>query len=247
MYRPNFRRKANNVPILSKEDIDYIAERMVGDFSPNLVKTPGELDIDRFITNYLGLNLEYHYLSHNGIYLGMMVFGDTNQLPVYDPAINKAKYVSISANTVIIDHSLLPEESEYRYRFTGGHEAGHSVFHTDVYGYNKDQLSFFDCEFSEPVVKCRAATVNPIDNYGKYALTTDNDWMEWQANYFASALLMPKSMVKYLVRELEQEGIGRVNNLAMFVSETFKVSLTAAAHRLTSLGIIEPYRIHIGE
>lgn len=247
MYEPGFRRKKNNLPILSREDIDYYAERLVADFAPELVERPGELDIDRFLTKHLGLNLDFHRLSHNGVFLGMLVFGDTSRLPVFDPQVGQAKYVSVSANTVIIDESLLLAEAEQRYRFTGAHEAGHGVFHKDFYCFDKNQLSFFDQSEDVPIVKCRSATVQSSDGNAKGLLLTDNDWMEWQANYFASALLMPKSMVKALAEEADADIFIRDFYLVKSVAETFNVSRTAAEHRLTSLGLMTPYRIHIGE
>ena len=89
MYKPDFRRKASNVPILSKQDIDHHGERFVQDFMPEAMKSPMPIDVDRFITKYLGLNLEYQYLSHCGAYLGMLVFNDTKRLPVLIPVRTK--------------------------------------------------------------------------------------------------------------------------------------------------------------
>lgn len=242
MYKPDFRRKASNVPILSKQDIDHHGERFVQDFMPEALKSPMPIDVDRFITKYLGLNLEYQYLSHCGAYLGMLVFNDTKRLPVFDPRKNEAAYIRVPANTVIVDNSLLDEENEHRYRFTGGHEAGHGIFHTQYYGYNRNQLSFFGNEESLPIVKCRAATIQNAGPFKKIKFGTDQEWMEWQANYFASALLMPKSMVKKLVDEYDGDEFSRDLLLAHIVSETFDVSVTAAANRLNSLNIITSYQ-----
>ena len=242
MYKPDFRRKASNVPILSKQDIDHHGERFVQDFMPEAMKSPMPIDVDRFITKYLGLNLEYQYLSHCGAYLGMLVFNDTKRLPVFDPRKNEAAYIRVPANTVIVDNSLLDEENEHRYRFTGGHEAGHGIFHTQYYGYNRNQVSFFHNEDDLPIVKCRAASIQSAGAIGKVEFETDQDWMEWQANYFASALLMPKSMVKKLVEEYDGDDFSRDLLLAHIVSETFDVSVTAAANRLNSLNIITTYQ-----
>lgn len=247
MYQPSFRRKSNNVPVLGKNDIDHFAERFIEDYSPNLLETPGELDIDRFLTRYLGLNLEYHYLSHNGLYLGMMVFGDTKKLPVFNPEKQEAKYISVPAKTVIIDQSLLSDETEQRYRFTAAHEGGHGILHPDYYGYNKDQLSFFGDSNAYPLVKCRAATVTPGYSNSSNALVTDDDWMEWQANYFASALLMPKSMVLKVYADLEADDFTKDFYAVKAVAEIFNVSRAAAENRLSSLGIIKKYEITIGD
>ena len=245
MYKPDFRKRASNVPILSRQDIDHHGERFVHDFIPEAMRTPMPIDIDRFITKYLGLNLEYQYLSHCGAYLGMLVFNDTKSLPVYNPHKNEAAYIHVSANTVIVDNSLLDDENEHRYRFTGGHEAGHGIFHAQYYGYNRNQISFFSREDDLPIVKCRAATIQNAGSLKKVEFDTDQEWMEWQANYFASALLMPRSMVKKLVEEYDGDEFSKDLLLTHIISETFNVSLTAAENRLKSLGMSTPHRLSV--
>lgn len=92
MYTPSLRVKNNGVPILSKAEIDAIGERFVQDFQPEVLTNPSPVDIEGFIEFYLGMTPDYQYLSHNGVYLGMTVFNDTNKVPVFDPATNRAEY-----------------------------------------------------------------------------------------------------------------------------------------------------------
>ena len=101
MYTPSLRVKNNGVPILSKAEIDAIGERFVQDFQPEVLTNPSPVDIEGFIEFYLGMTPDYQYLSHNGVYLGMTVFNDTNKVPVFDPATNRAEYISAKARTVI--------------------------------------------------------------------------------------------------------------------------------------------------
>ena len=129
MYTPSLRVKNNGVPILSKAEIDAIGERFVQDFQPEVLTNPSPVDIEGFIEFYLGMTPDYQYLSHNGVYLGVTVFNDTNKVPVFDPATNRAEYISAKARTVIIDNRLLDESQRHRYRFTLGHEGGHDIFH----------------------------------------------------------------------------------------------------------------------
>ena len=49
MYRTSFRMKANNVPVLSKEEIDNIAEKFLMDFNPEALVTPQPIDEDRYL------------------------------------------------------------------------------------------------------------------------------------------------------------------------------------------------------
>ena len=85
-YTPTLKVKRNGVPILSKNDIDTIGENFVRDFQPEALDNPSPIDIDSFVELYLGMTPAFQYLSHNGIYLGMTVFNDTNAVPVFDPS-----------------------------------------------------------------------------------------------------------------------------------------------------------------
>ena len=167
MYTPSLRVKNNGVPILSKAEIDAIGERFVQDFQPEVLTNPSPVDIEGFIEFYLGMTPDYQYLSHNGVYLGMTVFNDTNKVPVFDPATNRAEYISAKARTVIIDNRLLDESQRHRYRFTLGHEGGHDIFHSGYFSYNPDQVSIFDDELIAPMIQCRVDNPRTFARYGR--------------------------------------------------------------------------------
>lgn len=242
MYKPVYRTDRKGVPILSKNEIDQLAENYIRDFCPEAMENPMQIDIDSFAQNYLGMKQDFQYLSNNGVYLGMTVFNDTDKVIVYNPESNTAEYISAEARTMIIDNNLLEERQERRYRFTVPHECGHDIFHTQYFGYNPDQMSFL--ENQEPMIKCRTANLNENK---RPAVWDDKATMEWQANFFASALLMPKSMVIKLVKE-ENEllknlkyrwfDISNDELTIIRISRTFNVSEEAARYRLQGLGLI---------
>lgn len=242
MYRPTIKRKKTGVPVLSRKEIDIIGERLVQDFCPDAVITPQEIDIDLFVQDYLGVDMDYQYLSHCGVYLGMTVFNDTDKVPVFDPVNNRAEYISAKANTIIIDNSLLEKNQEHRYRFTTGHEGGHSYFHTEYFGYDPNQLTFADLlgdAVPAPMLQCRIDTKKAGTTNSK--LWGDKEWMEWQANALSSAILMPKSMVLKLAEEVMNSSVNkRWLSMALVdkVSEVFNVSWEAATYRLKELGVI---------
>ncbi|MFR8846421.1 MAG: hypothetical protein ACLVGL_16155 [Waltera sp.] len=180
--------------MLSRKEIDVIGQNIVGDFMPEALKSPQEIDIDLLAQDYLGMDQDFQYLSHCGVYLGMTVFNDTDKVPVYDPQNNCADYISAKAHTVIIDKMLLEENQEHRYRFTMGHEAGHEFLHKEYFAYDPDQITLFDLmgETPAPMVQCRVDTKKMDCRTSKS--WTDRDWMEWQANALSSAVLMPVSM-----------------------------------------------------
>lgn len=233
----SYRIKYNGVPILQKAEIDTMAEEYILDFNPAALETPMEIDIDSFVQNYLGLEQDFQYLSHNGVYLGMMVFNDTDRVPVYVPETNSAEYISAKARTVIIDNNLLEEGQEHRYRYTMGHEGGHYILHSGYFPYDPDQMSWFDSTY-EPIIQCRAVPVSgktkPVSEWD------DKDSMEWQANYLSAALLMPKSMVLKLIRSMpHHDTMLRDAKYVHEVVETFNVSWQAAVNRLRCLRIIK--------
>lgn len=92
MYKPSYRAQKNGVPVLKKEEIDTIGEAYVRDFQPEVLRNPAPVDIEAFTECYLGMTMDYQYLSHNGIYLGMTVFNDTDRVIVWSPETNRAEY-----------------------------------------------------------------------------------------------------------------------------------------------------------
>lgn len=251
MINLKFRSKSNGVPILSKDEMDSMAELILNDYDQKLLSEPSAIDIESFAEFYVGLQMDYQDLSHNGSILGMIVFNEC-RVPVYDASKQEAKYIPVSEATVLIDNSLLEEDKKRRGRFTLGHETSHWLLHRKKYWVNPDQLSILGTESAEPVIKCK--TVNVESMAQKNGLSSDDDWIEWQADYMSSAFLMPKSNVSTLVKEsFNRLGIKKgyyekgedddldiwvENFLPPMIAETFDVSLQAATIRLKSLKLV---------
>lgn len=227
MFKPTFKTNAKSMPILSRAQIDQIGEGLVRDFKPEAMQEPSEIDIDRFITRYLEMEQDFQYLSHCGIYLGMTVFCDSDRVVVFNPEQECAEYISAKAGTVIIDNSLLVENQEHRYRFTAAHEAAHGVLHAAYFVHNGWE--------NASMVQCRADSYQVTRNTA--ANRTDAEWIEWQANCLASAILMPRSMVIKAARRAEQNSYS-VNAALEAVIRIFNVSNDAAYYRLQDLNLI---------
>ena len=251
MIQLDFRSKANGVPILSKDIIEYCAEMIIHDYKPSMLKGPATLDVEDFSEFYAGLEIDYKDLTHNQSILGMMVFNDCC-IPVYDAERNKARKISVNEGTILIDNSLLEQDQLMRGRFTLCHEVSHWLLHRQMYMVDKNQISLFDYieEQRQPVIKCRTAD---IESTGRKRLVTDEDWIEWQADYMASALLMPKNAFSKVVREkFNSSGmesgyyqIGTdfekdlwVEVMAYELADLFEVSVAAARIRLKNLGFV---------
>ncbi len=248
------KRNKDGTPVLSAKDIDIDAECLLEDYNSSLLKEPCEIPVDSFVENYQGLSIDYQYLSHCGVYLGMMVFNDTDRIAIYNPVKNSAEYFAAKGGTIIIDKTLLEDDQEQRYRFTLAHEGpGHGVYHYPYYKKDKNQMTLFDFGIGEspaPEIKCRIFSGGKKTT--KKALVTKDDWMEWQANCMASAFLMPKCTLKMLLkdycssREL-QEGISDTNralSLVSNISKIYNVSHSAAFYRLQKLGYISVNNKH---
>lgn len=242
-----FNSKANGVPILSKNEIEYVAKMILEDYKPKHLTTPTALDIEHLSECYAGLEMDYKDLTHDKSILGMIVFND-GYVPVYDAERNKAERLPVEEGTILIDNSLLEGDQRRRGRFTHCHEVAHWFLHKEIYVVDKNQLSFFDSKPRKTSIKCR--TID-IESPGRKQLVTDDDWMEWQADYLASALLMPEDAfikaVNDYIRLLGMEDWFKENGIdpdkdmwaegvAQGIAAIFDVSLTAAKIRLKNLG-----------
>ena len=144
---------------------------------------------------------------------------------------------SFSDKTIFIHSSLV---NTNRYRFIVAHEIGHFFLH------NKLQISRFKYEALEDSKQNFAL--------GTYVLENDRNWIEWQANQFASTLLMPKMAV---LRQLgiQQDKLGRRTGVPLYVDDQrcnendfheitkklaayFGTSKTSVIYRLNSLKMI---------
>lgn len=234
MYFPKFVIKNNGVPILSKKELEIMAENFLKDFKTETLIKPQAIDIDDFAFNYLGLKLDFHHLSHDESILGAMVFDDT-VIPVYNPESNKAEYSVIDKETVVIDSKLAEEHQERRYRYTVGHEVGHAIFHRKYFKH-KSHISYYD----EKNLKLVQEAEETFSGYKSVELWEDKDFVEWQANYFSAALLMPRSMIVKVLMELPLKDKDlKEEEYVYAVTKIFQVSWEAAANRLNSLGIIK--------
>ena len=228
------------VPILSKTQIDRMAEKYIVSFNPDILKLEQSFPAEEFCESYLKLKVEYQYLSHNGCYLGMAVFSDHTRIPLYESSSNSVRHVYFDANTILLENTLVDEMEEARLRFTQMHECAHQVLHANYFRRlgDKDTNSHTLCRRDE------------IENNNAKALSqwSDIDRMEWQANYLASAFLMPAATVRSFCDMLHvqeyydartREGWSEqkaFDMAALDLTYAFGVSLMTAKIRLLNLG-----------
>lgn len=102
------------------------------------------------------------------------------------------------------------EEHKFRQRFTIAHELGHYMLHKDV--------SLF-IDKTQRVL------------YRDSASTTGEKLKEREANAFAAALLMPKTLIEEAVSEVPYG-----EDIVDYLSDKFQVSALAMSFRLSNLG-----------
>lgn len=251
MIEINFKSKSNGLPIVSKNEIEQFAEIILNDYNSELINAPTVLDIEDFLEFYVGLEIDFKDLTHDKSTIGMIVFSD-GDIAIYDAQKNKAKRIRVNQGTIIIDNSLLQEELLTRGRFTLCHELAHWILHRHMYVVDQNQISLFENIHEEKtsIIKCRNID---IESTYKRQLRDDDDWMEWQADYMASALLMPKkSFITAVIKRFEHIGIKDKNyqmgtdsekdlfieSLCYELAKLYNVSVIAVKIRLENLGLI---------
>lgn len=222
-------RVGNQIPVLSRNEIEKIATEQICAAYPSNLEYPAPLNVDGFIREYQGLLLKYNYLGVPAYpILGVMVMSDTAEIPACDEMMRPI-VLEETRGTVLITTALAGQQNVPRCRYTKMHESAHWILHQDV-----------------GVTAC-----NRIERY-RVKDNTPRNWMEWQADALAAALLMPREIFcEYVRRAIRKAGgasgylvQGRPSDQYRFyeiiddVASTFRVSHRAAQIRMIHLGLI---------
>lgn len=168
------------VPYLSEDEIEGDATSLLAEYAQKrgVVIAP-PIPIDDIVEKHLKLSIE---------------FDDTHRLsgmprdPEGDVDILGA--IFFNERRIVIDEGLDPEENssqEGRYRFTLAHEGGgHWRLHRPLFAKDPAQASLFGAP-TPPSVVCRSSKAK--------------ERVEWQGDFYASCLLMPKSLLISAWRE----------------------------------------------
>lgn len=237
-----YKKRNDGMPILSRQDIEGISYQLLNEFSPQNLINPTELNTTAFLTDYLGLDVKNKYIgSIDSKILGLTVLGDEAKIPSLDE-MYRPTILSETYGTVLISPNLFGRDNRSRRKYTEAHEGSHKILHTD-YFYNLQYKN----KGAQLCVVCRN-----IENYKKRK-TNDSDWMEWQADSLAAALLMPKDIFSYVAKNaIRNAGVkrgylisGNPNDKQLFwqiineISSKFSVSHRAAQIRMIHLGLIK--------
>jgi hypothetical protein len=147
----------------------------------------------------------------------------------------------LNSGRIVIDESLDPEEhpaKEGRYRFTLAHEGGgHWRLHRGLVRSDHNQEALF-ADARKPTVVCRSSQTK--------------ERVEWQADFYASCLLMPRRLVQaewqdrfgrtepFLLSDLRPNILCNavLESVAEPIARRFGVSRAAMRIRLEKLGLL---------
>lgn len=215
------------MPRLSKEDIETRAEAVLAQYSMATLKKPTRTPLLELV--------EQAQKGHGLIFDATQDLGSTQ---------DGRKILGVFQQeplAIRVDISLANDDTKFR--FTVAHEFGHLTLHAEVI-------------IGSDVGLERAIQDTALDfDRGHKNLETPRDWIEWQANYFAGALLMPRLTIGLAVKQV-QDKLGITSNRGRIILEgkaysyrdlnqqlaelclIYIVSKTAMQNRLNTLGIL---------
>jgi Zn-dependent peptidase ImmA (M78 family) len=219
--------KIEGLKVLSKIDIDAIAQKVIARWCPEILDAPKPFPLLKFCeTLQKDHEVRISFESDLGANrYGKKIFG----------------CFSLDPKGIFIDACL---QGDVRFPFVLAHEIGHLMLHWNVNFEKEDYESLMDLEEN-------------ITNRNEKR--SDVDWLEWQANKFASCILMPRqTLPQALDRTFNSLGIriGRgkiyVSNNSVHLKDYYSILETMAKiygvsevnieYRLKSFDLIEDYR-----
>lgn len=188
------RKAKDGTPVISDLELQDYAEAVLNDYKPALLKEPGKINVDHFLESYLGATLEYQYLYNDEgkpAIAGATVF-NRDWIRVFDREDKCVRTIEVSADTIIIDSTLLDEKKDAYALFTGLHEGGHFVAHPEVFRRLDGQLDLFGGMAARypSTLQCRRDTI--FGGHYKTRFTSQHEHREHQANTLAAAWAMPR-------------------------------------------------------
>lgn len=231
---------------LSRRDIEHIASDTLQELYPENLRTPSIIDPEDFL-DQLGLVLKVNSIGSpdSGIE-GCTVMVESAEIPYLDQNNREAKLVE-SCGTVIVSPKLYEAHMEERRRFTLLHEAGHWELHRDFFYWVSRRFESVSLEYEYQVAMRKA-------KFEEYKTEQEKKipFLEWQANAYAAAILMPEAVFTAYAKEVFRSvGCGTqdthyrvLDNQCVFrqsicrIAAAFGVSPKAAHVRLEKLGLV---------
>lgn len=193
--------------IVDRRSIETRSRMLLEKYCPENLRDFSAIPIER-LAEKLGLDIEYQYLTKFGEdVLGKLVCTD-GLTPYYDMDEQRYMLLEVKADTIIIETRLADKPDQGRYRFTVAHELAHWLLH-------KSKIVEGEAAFTE----------------------NGSSEMERQADFMASALLMPINSVKRYFYSLSGKHLRREDYISV-MADRFGVSRQAMQIRLENHNLI---------
>lgn len=220
----------NEIPFRSPDYIESKAEEVIEHFAPEVLRKPGQTP--------LGLVASETSRRYKVTIDFSLELGETS------PGNRILGAFRFHPPTIRVDSSLVGTD---RFPFVFAHEYGHFVLHRNLVvkasGYSDVDIADTQHDFIT----------------GKKKMVTPRDRLEWQANRFAAALIMPRATVRNAVISVQNSlqiirrpGIVYVENdknslldfhkILAGLAFIYKVTTTNMEYRLNDLKILDDHR-----
>jgi len=237
----------SQVPYITYDALEQYAEALVHDFAPERLHIPGIVDVESFIEYYLRLTVDFRRICYNKQVLGMTAFND-GTIDVLCAETGRPEKMPVKTGTVIIDTSLSVKRNVPRLRFTMTHEGCHWLLHRKAFATDNPfgPAGIYENQYL-------AAKEGRTDYSRSQKERNDIESMERQADFLASAILMPRPALRNAFRDFFKfynetprrliRGTSPLDDcyakqLPEYVAKIFNVSNKAALIRLEKLTAI---------
>lgn len=220
------------ISYISNVEIDELGEGLVREYLRKEYLQRSYVNIEGFITRYLGLNIEYANIAEED--KDKIGFISDGRMPIQIHNGRSIVRVIYPKGTIVLDNYLKNESERNRRRFTMAHEVGHYLLEH----------------------------INPLQSIGAFCQSYDSERSytveefaerlslnEIQADRMAAALLMPKSLVEKVYRQymgnrsitVYGEAVLSSSDKEMMrkMAQALRVSYTALLIRLRNLRMFE--------
>lgn len=192
--------------------LETIARKALMEYRPSYLNwEPQATPIEKIIEDVYGISIEYKYLTNNARELGRMIYDD-GITTYFNKEVDDYELLLVNAGTMLIEASLLDNENCYgRLRFTLAHELAHWLIHKKIFSGTGEAAALYNSN-------------------------KDDDATEWQANYLATAILMPNGQIKRCFNALRPKCKGQAQYVCE-MAKVFEVSKKAMEIRLKDFSL----------
>ncbi|MEJ1357879.1 MAG: ImmA/IrrE family metallo-endopeptidase [Candidatus Sedimenticola sp. (ex Thyasira tokunagai)] len=226
-----YRTDKNGVPVFYRQDIEIKAEEVIEYVSPETLTKASISPLSQISTKFREeFGVQFFFEEDLGFTKnGNKILG---------------KFVT-EPRSIFVDKSL--DFNDPKWSFTLAHELGHLVLHRKVdISLGNEHYSVF----SDTVEQIKVSLVKPW---------TSHQWLEWQANSFASSLLMPREPYieafhqalsendnsrnkPYIYLDHQPHNMKLLHDIKSALISIYQVSSSAMEVRMKELGLLLDHR-----